>query len=297
MLFNGQLLENDDEIEYFFTQQNNPLIVYVPTDLSNDEFRDYTKITISMLESYKQSQGQVNANMNQLQIEIDTILDLHTQTYEATIPKPLQQHSALSTQLSLSQVRQQRQALNRSQSQIEPIEIIDLDDFDPSDFLMSQTSVFSSCPMPSQRSITPSTQFSEYYERLSLRQKSIRRINVKPLIERIDDLIRMFGGPQLAFDMEWKIRLFVIEVLNYALILSSRTPNFYMPPPPGAELVPTQEGPDCLDLTGDNNSPSQLYPPSRVQSLRDQQQSQLLRIDGEKGIEQFGQRVQPDLVI
>ncbi len=32
-------------------------------------------------------------------------------------------------------------------------------------------------------------------------------------------------------------------------------------------------------------------------SLRDQQQSQLLRIDGEKGIEQFGQRVQPDLVI
>lgn len=78
VLFNGQLLENDDEIEYFFTQQNNPLIVYVPTDLSNDEFRDYTKITISMLESYKQSQGQINANMNQLQIEIDTILDLHT---------------------------------------------------------------------------------------------------------------------------------------------------------------------------------------------------------------------------
>jgi hypothetical protein len=64
VLFNGQILDNDDEIEYFFTQQANPLIVYVPTDLSNDEFRDYTKITISNLESYKQSQGLVNSNMN-----------------------------------------------------------------------------------------------------------------------------------------------------------------------------------------------------------------------------------------
>jgi hypothetical protein len=50
---------------------------------------------------------------------------------------------------------------------------------------------------------------------------------VKPLVEKIEELVKMFGGPSLAFDMEWKIRLFVIEVLNYALILSSRTPNFY----------------------------------------------------------------------
>jgi len=38
----------------------------------------------------------------------------------------------------------------------------------------------------------------------------------------------MFGGPHLAFDMEWKIRLFIIEVLNYAVIMSSAQPNFYM---------------------------------------------------------------------
>lgn len=63
-----------------------------------------------------------------------------------------------------------------------------------------------------------SAHYSDYYERLSVRSKSLKRINVKPLIERIEDLIRMFGGPHLAFDMEWKIRIFVVEVFNYALI-------------------------------------------------------------------------------
>jgi hypothetical protein len=68
----------------------------------------------------------------------------------------------------------------------------------------------------------------EYYERLTQRNKSLRKINVKPLIDRIEELVRMFGGPHLAFDMEWKIRLFIIEVLNYAVIMSSAQPNFYM---------------------------------------------------------------------
>ena len=56
----------------------------------------------------------------------------------------------------------------------------------------------------------------------------MKKINVKPLIERIEDLVRMFGGPHLAFDMEWKIRLFVIEVMNYAIVMSSAKPNFYI---------------------------------------------------------------------
>jgi hypothetical protein len=56
----------------------------------------------------------------------------------------------------------------------------------------------------------------------------LKKINVKPLIERIEDLVKMFGGPHLAFDMEWKIRLFVIEVMNYAIVMSSAKPNFYM---------------------------------------------------------------------
>jgi hypothetical protein len=64
VLHNGQLLDNDDEIEYCFTQQSNPLIIYVPTDLTQEEFRDYTKIAISNLESFKHYNGQVLADMN-----------------------------------------------------------------------------------------------------------------------------------------------------------------------------------------------------------------------------------------
>jgi hypothetical protein len=60
---------------------------------------------------------------------------------------------------------------------------------------------------------------------------------VKPLIERIEDLVRMFGGPHLAFDMEWKIRLFVIEVMNYAIVMSSAKPNFYITEDP--KMAPT----------------------------------------------------------
>ena len=63
---------------------------------------------------------------------------------------------------------------------------------------------------------------------------------MKPLIERIEDLVRVFGGPNLAFDMEWKIRLFVIEVMNYAIVMSSAKPNFYMmPESPPKPLAPT----------------------------------------------------------
>ena len=50
------------------------------------------------------------------------------------------------------------------------------------------------------------------------RSKALEQVNVRPLINKIEELIRLFGGPYLAFDMEWKIRLFIIEILNYALI-------------------------------------------------------------------------------
>lgn len=53
-----------------------------------------------------------------------------------------------------------------------------------------------------------------------LKREAISDINISPLVERLENLIRMFGGNASAFDMEWKIRLFVIEILNYALIQS-----------------------------------------------------------------------------
>ena len=82
VLHNGQILDNDDEIEYCFTQSTNPLIVYVPTDLTPEEFRDYSKIAISNLESFKHCGGTQMAEMNGLQIEIDQILDNHTVNFQ-----------------------------------------------------------------------------------------------------------------------------------------------------------------------------------------------------------------------
>ena len=49
-------------------------------------------------------------------------------------------------------------------------------------------------------------------------RKAFGQIQVRPLINRIQIMQNMWGGVQCAYDMEWKIRQFVIEVINYALI-------------------------------------------------------------------------------
>ena len=64
VLYKGNILDNDDEMEYCFTHSTNPLIVYVPTDLTNEEFKEYTKLAISNLESYKHYGGSIMAEMN-----------------------------------------------------------------------------------------------------------------------------------------------------------------------------------------------------------------------------------------
>ena len=35
---------------------------------------------------------------------------------------------------------------------------------------------------------------------------------------KVHHLVKLFGGMNYAFDMEWKIRLFTMEVLDYSLI-------------------------------------------------------------------------------
>jgi hypothetical protein len=35
---------------------------------------------------------------------------------------------------------------------------------------------------------------------------------------KIRELIEIFGGVQYAFDMEWKIRIFVVAVLDFCLV-------------------------------------------------------------------------------
>lgn len=53
--------------------------------------------------------------------------------------------------------------------------------------------------------------------------QSLKRVVIQPLVIEIKNLIQMFGGVAKAFDMEWKIRLFVIAVLNFALIDKKQT--------------------------------------------------------------------------
>ena len=37
-------------------------------------------------------------------------------------------------------------------------------------------------------------------------------------MKKINELIEIFGGIAYAFDMEWKIRLFIVAVLDFCLI-------------------------------------------------------------------------------
>jgi len=77
---------------------------------------------------------------------------------------------------------------------------------------------------------------------------------------KVHHLVKLFGGMKYAFDMEWKIRLFTMEVLDYSLIQQFDT------------LALRQK-------TSFNFVPRDL------------------KIDGEKSIEQFGQRVMPDITV
>ena len=61
------------------------------------------------------------------------------------------------------------------------------------------------------------SRLDSYRLKLAMR-KALGGIDVRPLITKIKTLEAMWGGVVGAYDMEWKIRQFVIEVINYALI-------------------------------------------------------------------------------
>lgn len=47
---------------------------------------------------------------------------------------------------------------------------------------------------------------------------ALEQLNMDSLMQKIHHLVKMFGGIKYAFDLEWKIRLFTMEVLDHALI-------------------------------------------------------------------------------
>jgi len=98
-------------------------------------------------------------------------------------------------------------------------------------------------------------------------QMALEHLNIDPLIDRLNHLIKIFGGEVYAFDMEWKIRLFVVEVLDFALVSGFLDQQTF-----------------------------QLKENSGLK-FKSNAANRGLKIDGEKAIEQFSQRVQPDLTV
>lgn len=47
---------------------------------------------------------------------------------------------------------------------------------------------------------------------------ALQQLDISPLMRKINELIEIFGGIAYAFDMEWKIRLFIVAVLDFCLI-------------------------------------------------------------------------------
>ena len=54
---------------------------------------------------------------------------------------------------------------------------------------------------------------------------ALKQLNMDPMMNKIHHLVKMFGGIKYAFDLEWKIRLFTMEVLDFALIQQFDTSN------------------------------------------------------------------------
>ena len=46
---------------------------------------------------------------------------------------------------------------------------------------------------------------------------ALQHIDIAPLMAKIREIIDIFGGVVYAFDMEWKIRVFVVAVLDFCL--------------------------------------------------------------------------------
>lgn len=45
-------MDNDDELEYCLTTRENPLVVYVPTEYTTNEYKYYTNYSMANLWNY-----------------------------------------------------------------------------------------------------------------------------------------------------------------------------------------------------------------------------------------------------
>ena len=54
--WNQHILGEDDEMEYCITTPENPLIVFLPTELSMNEYKNYMTVALQSIDMYKRKQ-------------------------------------------------------------------------------------------------------------------------------------------------------------------------------------------------------------------------------------------------
>lgn len=65
VLHSNCVLDNDDDLEYCLTTRENPLIIYVPTELTSTEYKQYTSQAMNNLENYPM-QYNMDTQLNSL---------------------------------------------------------------------------------------------------------------------------------------------------------------------------------------------------------------------------------------
>lgn len=53
---NMQIMNDDDEMEYCISTPENPLIVFLPTELTMNEYKNYMTVALQSIDMYKRQQ-------------------------------------------------------------------------------------------------------------------------------------------------------------------------------------------------------------------------------------------------
>lgn len=53
LIFNKKLMNDNDEMEYCLSTPANPLVIFLPTELTMNEYKNYMTVALSAIDQYK----------------------------------------------------------------------------------------------------------------------------------------------------------------------------------------------------------------------------------------------------
>lgn len=74
LLYNNQILGDDDEMEYCLTTYEKPLLVFIPTELSMNEYKNYMTVALQSIDSYKRQHLEYQSDSLELQQKLERII-------------------------------------------------------------------------------------------------------------------------------------------------------------------------------------------------------------------------------